>query len=305
MFKQLIRKAKCPLNVFNEPDHRTFDCLTAFSSKQLFELSMLNSSVADQYAPAVDTHSPTCFFCRKLFDFEEVPLSLETSKNVLIGTNSMEGAMFVSMALPDVYPPIKGRPKNLTLNDLIKRAGNQQHIAGWLTERFFSDVDASNSTQVRQRLVDLLSDYLFVCPDKMLLDNWLKVKGEGRVYYYRLDYRSSKSLSNREWVFGANHADDIELVFGLPLLEEFKDHYNDYDRFVSENMVKLWKNFAEKGKLMHDLNERPTTYDEVVVGPSRYLLINSTGFSKQPGFPSNLCDVIDVDMYKSISSFLS
>lgn len=250
------------------------------------------------FGPTINRDSSPCFFCHEVFNFDREPLQLDTSKNILFGTNSMEGALFVGSVLPDIYPLREGHPKNVTLNDLVHKTGMMQFMVWLLAQPFFHNIDPSNPAEVRQRLVDLASDFMFVCPDKMLLDYWPKVKSDGRVYYYRLDYRASKSVWNREWVFGANHMDDLDFVFGWPLMEGYSQKYNDYDRYVAENVINMWSNFAKHGKLVRDVGSDVKYYQQVRQGPSGYLLINGTRISELEGFPTNLCELLDVKFFR-------
>lgn len=232
-------------------------------------------------------------------------LQFETSKNVLLGTNSMEGALFTALAFADVYPPFIGSPKAATLNDLVQKAGVLKHVVRWFAERFFNGVDTLNPVHVRQRIGDVIADYMFTCPDKFFLDNWLKFKGRGRVYYYRLDYRSSNSVWNREWVYGPTHIDDLEFVFGWPLMEKYEHKYSRRDRVVAESVINMWSNFARTGRLISDVTGEEVEYGQVRPGPSGYVVIDSSGISEWTGFPKNLCHVLNINFFKFVGRIFS
>lgn len=298
LFQKFVRSAGCPLNWLGGADTRTFDCLSNLSSETMTQLAQV--PYLEIFGPTIDRKSPNCFFCRDVLNFEDNSLAqFDTSKNILLGTNAMEGALFAALLLPEVLPPFNGQPKSLTLNELAMDAGVVPVILRTFGSLLFNNI-ASNALQTRQRLVDVIGDFLFVCPDKMLLDNWLKVKGEGRIYYYRLDYRSSNSVWNRNWIVSATHMDDLEFVFGWPLLEHLRNEYNDYDRLVARNVINMWSNFAKHGKLINSCNEQVVSFDQVEKGPSGYVAIDSTGIKQYADFPANLCNTLNVNFFKLV-----
>lgn len=112
---------------------------------------------------------------------------------------------------------------------------------------------------VRKRLLGLIADGIFVCPDQLMVNTFAKT---GNVWYYRFDYRASKTYWNK-WLegscahrllylliviaLGALHADELQFVWGSPYREDVKDNYDDKDREISDLMMKIWSQFATTG----------------------------------------------------------
>ena len=108
---------------------------------------------------------------------------------------------------------------------------------------FFRGVDKKDPVAVRKRLLQLISDGMFVCPDLLMVTAFAKT---GLVWYYRFEYRPSKTYWNK-WLEGALHADELQFVWGLPLRPDYKDNYDDNDRAVSKTMIKIWTAYTNTG----------------------------------------------------------
>src|SRR5207302_1630853 len=107
---------------FAPPTAETYDCLAKLSKEDVdkAQASILSSKKDSGFLPSEDNTKDICFFCTNPFDFIKDGEFKKT--DILLGTNSNEGGMFLSTGLREIYPPLKGDPKPATLNDLVEHA---------------------------------------------------------------------------------------------------------------------------------------------------------------------------------------
>lgn len=241
-FQKFAIAANCPMGEkadpkepFAPPTQATYDCFAGLTADAIdkAQATVLSSRKDAGFLPSEDNTKDICFFCQNPFDFMKEG-NFE-KPDIMLGTNSNEGGMFLSTGLRDIYPPLKGEPKPATLSDLVDHAkangaGANAGQMQMMLPMFFRGVNKKDPVAVRERLLGLISDGMFVCPDLLLVNAFSK---KGAAWYYRFDYRPSKSYWNT-WLKGAMHMDELQFVFGLPFKPELKDNYNDADRVVSK-----------------------------------------------------------------------
>lgn len=299
LFRKLAAESGCPLNLLGQSTDETFQCLNSLNSTELFHAA--SDRLLNGFFPSACSETSNCFFCRQLFDFEENPLEIQVDKPILMGTNSQEGALFAPSLLPAVYPLYKGTPRLMTLEQIAERAGNKRQLVQPILDKFFSDIDGNNGTQARDRVLELLRDYLFVCPDRMFIVERNKAVGEkSPLFYYRYDYRSSQSPWNSEWVTGASHADEMDDVFGMAHTKPFDERYTESEKLLSIKVMSMWTNFAKTGKF--ELEGQ--SFTPIDTGSVSHALIDKNGVRERPGFPANLCNLLTVDVYKQVGAFM-
>ncbi|KAJ8322336.1 hypothetical protein KUTeg_000807 [Tegillarca granosa] len=109
-----------------------------------------------------------------------------------------------------------------------------------------------NFSMVRQRVIDMMSDYMFGTG----MDEVVKAHSRfNHTYVYVFDYFSWNDYLPR--YRGIAHGQELQYVFGFPFINEtYKDlfgvyprQYYDYaDRNTSEYMIALWTNFSSSGQ---------------------------------------------------------
>jgi para-nitrobenzyl esterase len=143
--------------------------------------------------------------------------------NILIGTNSDEGTMFV-------------RPTSV--------ANYELQIAstfGPYAERMLSEYPANNETEVYFALSDIFRDAGFAWHTYA----WAKLQQQtrtGKVYMYYFDQLNRSPLIPEEIRRGAFHADEVPYVFGVQT-----ENFNSTEDAVSDIMMEYWANFVKTG----------------------------------------------------------
>ena len=254
-FEKFATNAGCPMGTKGEKDPfappvpETYPCLAKLTREQVDEAQakVLTSKKDSGFLPSEDNTKDICFFCANPFDIVKDG-TFDPPGEVLFGTNSNEGGMFLSSGLKDIYPPFEGEPKPMGLNDLVEEAkkngaGSNAGQMQMMLPMFFRGIDKKDPVAVRNRLLELIADGMFVCPDQLLLAALAK---KTAAYYYRFDYRPGKSYWNK-WLEGALHMDEHQFIWGIPYRADAADNYTDKDKKVSMLMMKIWSAFIKTG----------------------------------------------------------
>lgn len=147
--------------------------------------------------------------------------------DVLIGTNSNEGAMFY----PERHDPVRYRAS------LEKRFGK-------LSPEALKVYPADNEQIAARSARNVFRDTVFAWPSW----TWATLqseKGKSKVYVYYFD-QSQPIRSDGVKIAGASHGDEINYVFGH-VGKNFNYQYTGDDRKLSEMMMTAWVNFAKTG----------------------------------------------------------
>lgn len=293
-FEKFCKAVNCPLpakkekDPFAAPTEETYDCLSKLTRAKVDEgqAAILTSRKDVGFIPSEDTTKDICFFCQNPFDIVKDG-NFPTTVDVMMGTNSNEGGMFLSNGLREIYPPFKGEPKPYDLNMLVEYAkksgaGSNAGQMQMMLPMFFRGVNKKDPVAVRNRLLELISDGMFVCPDLMLVNSYSK---KGKIYYYRFDYRPSKTYWNK-WLEGSLHMDEHQFVWGIPFRADAKENYSDEDRTISRLAMSIWAAFARTGNPQLDKKWKW----KACKGKDRgHLVINDKGAKGAKGFPKNSC----------------
>lgn len=293
-FEKFCKAANCPLapkkekEPFAAPTPETYECLGKLTRKQVDDAqsAILTSKKDVGFIPSEDTTKDICFFCSNPFDIVK-EAHFPASPDIMMGTNSNEGGMFLSSGLREIYPPFKGDPKPYDLNMLVEYAkksgaGSNAGQMQMMLPMFFRGVNKKDPIAVRNRLLELISDGMFVCPDLLLVNAYAK---KGKIYYYRFDYRPAKTYWNT-WLEGSLHMDEHQFVWGIPFRPDAKDNYTDDDRKVSRLAMGIWAAFARTGNPQLDKKWKW----RACKGKDRgHLHITAKGAKGVKGFPKNSC----------------
>ncbi|CAN8013828.1 unnamed protein product [Ixodes persulcatus] len=164
-------------------------------------------------------------------------------KDILIGTVENEGGFFASNSFPVVFSPEAS--KNLTIHQtqLLLAPLIGTPIPEFLNDVYDLYIGSLRDTDfegLKRAVQDAWGDKLIKCPT-ILTSLTLASNPQNRVFHYVLNYTSDRAIEN-PW-YGMTHFDDVQYVFGRPLLE----NRSSDDQTYSKKLIELWTSFAKKG----------------------------------------------------------
>ncbi len=180
--------------------------------------------------------------------------------DILIGTNSDEGAMFCRPATVREYEV------------LVRKA------YGPFADRILSQYPAKTDAQTFDALSDLFRETAFAWPTYAWA-NLQKKTGKGRVFMYYFDqFDPERPLFSRPGApkpRGANHATELPYVFGHPWVP-----FSPSEKKVSDAMIAYWSNFVKYG----DPNSEglPRWPEYAPEGPNVMFFKDGTSLISQP-----------------------
>ncbi|XP_015927912.2 acetylcholinesterase-1 [Parasteatoda tepidariorum] len=183
---------------------------------------------------------------------------------ILIGNNKNEGSVFLSYAMPDVFPSDKS--VNLTLlqakNVIRGLFANAPEVSPEVVFAFyFRNITEDNSAEVVQAISNAFGDFTFNCPSLFLAEK----TNNSRLYW--LTHRSLKE-GDAEWM-GIPHFYEVQYIFGKPIIDALK--YTPEDGKFSGDLIKKWVNFARTGNPISD-NSNGYWPKLVALNPTAYEL---------------------------------
>ncbi|XP_046545502.1 acetylcholinesterase-like isoform X2 [Haliotis rubra] len=225
------------------------------------------------------------------FFLPDTPISLVEKgqmkkTELLIGVNRNEGTLFLPVSLPTIF----------TLSDRLNVSRTQFLVAmrsyaalnglpSTIVKAIMAQYDEVQVPSLRKDYVettdDILGDSYFKCPAAKLADFYAAADD---VYFYSFDHRLG-ALVAPAWM-GTFHSAEIEMVFGLPLGNDFTA--SEAEKITSRSMMTYWANFAKTGN--PNLPETPgfqwpryTTDDET------YLVFTDAGQRTSQGVRKQQC----------------
>nr|XP_004485292.3 bile salt-activated lipase [Dasypus novemcinctus] len=190
----------------------------------------------------------------------------------IAGTNNMDGHIFASIDMPDI-----NKDKNsITEEDFYKLVSGLTITKGLeganSTYNFYTQPWASDSSQKAKKMtvVDFETDILFLIPTKIALAQHRANAKSAKTYTYLFSH-PSRMPTYPNWV-GADHADDLQYVFGKPFATPLG--YRIQDRTVSKAMIAYWTNFARSGDPNMGASAVPTHWYPYTTENGNYLEIN-------------------------------
>ncbi|KAL9916958.1 cricklet [Glossina fuscipes fuscipes] len=257
-FQQSCNDAKNMLKFLQSPSvtpekilAKTVDTLTVEERRKALPFA---------FKPVIeDNQSPDCFISTPIMEkLKEYNFLLNVP--IIMGYNSAEGCpMLVNVRKKtDLYENDFERlvPRNLPLEteediQAIARKMRDFYLKG---ERICNE----NLDQVK----NLLSDNHFIFELQNAAELMVRYQPEARVYFYRFDYVGGrnfyKTLLQMDKLKGACHGDELFYLFQMAA-EELK--YNANDLKVTQQLCKLWANFAYAGQPTHVDFENPLVCD--------------------------------------------
>ncbi|EHA98727.1 Bile salt-activated lipase [Heterocephalus glaber] len=192
----------------------------------------------------------------------------------LAGTNSMDGHLFATVDMPAIdkfYKDISEEDFYWLVSGLTTNKGLEGARAAFAIYTECWAQDPSQETKKRT-VVDLETDVLFLMPTETALAQHRAAAKSARTYSYLFSVPSRMPIYPR-WV-GADHADDIQYVFGKPFVTPLG--YRTQDRTVSKAMIAYWTNFARSGDPNMGHSAVPTHWYPYTTENGNYLNITST-----------------------------
>ncbi|XP_032021402.2 bile salt-activated lipase [Hylobates moloch] len=189
----------------------------------------------------------------------------------IAGTNDMDGHIFASIDMP----AINKDKKEVTEEDFYKLVSGFTTTKGFrgakttfdvYTESWAQDPSQENK---KKTVVDFETDVLFLMPTEIALAQHRANAKSAKTYTYLFSHPSRMPVYPK-WV-GADHADDIQYVFGKPFATP--TGYRPQDRTVSKAMIAYWTNFAKTGDPNMGHSAVPTHWEPYTTENGSYLEI--------------------------------
>lgn len=291
-FEKVADALDCPYisrrsNKYATFNEETFQCVRNVSTMKLLELQtkIATSKRSTGFHPTVDGEF-----------FPEHPYHLIQSSSygpqheILLGTTANEGAMFMTFGLPDIFPAHAELPKNLTQEMIMEKLsqkapeGFQENSKTYLKYMFdfmLGGIPTGNGTIIAAKMDQYLGESMFLCPNIALIDSFTKIK-DREAYYYQFKPRPSRA-KHYSWVKGALHAEEIQFVFGKPLLEP--NEYTKAEVYLSREIMADWAHFARYGKPVASRKWTPCKSNLRF-----HLAYDLNKLKVKVGLPDNRCD---------------
>lgn len=227
----------------------TMECVLKLTREQIeaAQMKVMKNNRETGFSPVEDLR----FFGGNPFD-TLAKADFGNVKSILMGVNSNEGGMMLTMMFKDVYPLLHGEPKLLNLNELLeqskKNGGGENSNSGQMQlmlPMFFRGVDKNDPVAVRNHLQQLIRDAVVVCLDSMLMDEYVQRSGH-QIFYYLFDQRPSSSPL-AEWLQGSQHGDHLQYIYGYPFKADLAKSYKKLEVELSRKAMGMWGSFIKHG----------------------------------------------------------
>ncbi|CAF94246.1 unnamed protein product [Tetraodon nigroviridis] len=195
----------------------------------------------------------------------------------IAGVNDMDGHLFAAIDVPTINSQLVDTP----IDDL------KRLLASYTKENSAEALDIAFSTYtsnwgtspsretVKKTVVDVGTDYIFLVATQAALYLHALHANTGRTYSYMFSEPNRLggiALPYPSWM-GADHADDLQYVFGKPFTTPLG--YWPRHRDVSGYMIAYWTNFAKTGDPNKGELSVPATWPQFTSTGHQYLEINS------------------------------
>ncbi|XP_063791638.1 bile salt-activated lipase-like [Pseudophryne corroboree] len=190
----------------------------------------------------------------------------------LVGVNNMDGHLFAGMDLAVINEPLK-KISPAEVQKLVKDLTLPKGSSGMdLAYNLYTSNWGPNPEQelMKKTVIDAETDYIFLVPTQEALAHHYMYARTGRTYSYLFSHPSRMPLYP-SWV-GADHADDLQFIFGKPFGNTLA--YRPQDRDVSGTMIAYWTNFAATGDPNKGPSKVPATWLPYDTQYGQYLEIN-------------------------------
>ncbi|KAM4527220.1 bile salt-activated lipase-like [Odontesthes bonariensis] len=195
----------------------------------------------------------------------------------IAGVNDMDGHLFTGLDVPSVNSHLVDTPvedvKRL-LASFTKEKGKLGFENAYSTYTLDWGSNPKRET-IKKTVVAIETDFIFLIPTQTALYLHANSSTTGRTYSYLFSQPNRFGglvLPFPSWM-GADHADDLQYVFGKPFTTPLG--YWPKHRDVSRYMIAYWTNFARTGNPNKGELRVPATWPEFTDSGHKFLEINS------------------------------
>ncbi|KAG5272825.1 hypothetical protein AALO_G00169700 [Alosa alosa] len=193
-------------------------------------------------------------------------------RDYIAGANDMDGHIFTGLDVPSVNQPIQSTPVEdlrVLVASFTKEKGQQ---AADLAYNEYTSTWGSrpSKVEVKRAIVEVETDYTFLIPTQAALYQHNSIATTGRTYSY-LFSQGNRNPGFPSWM-GADHADDLQYVFGKPFATPLG--YWPKHRDVSRYMIAYWTNFAKTGDPNKGESDVPVNWPPFNNQTHQYVEIN-------------------------------
>lgn len=194
----------------------------------------------------------------------------------IAGVNDMDGHLFTAVDIPSINSMLVDTPVD-DLRRLLASYTRDKGKEGMETafSLYSSDWGTSPDREtVKKTAVAIGTDYIFLVPTQAALYLHASHATTGRTYSYVFSEpnRMGGLLTPYPSWMGADHADDLQFVFGKPFTTPLG--YWPSHRDVSRYMIAYWTNFAKTGNPNQGDSKVPATWPLFKSDGHQYLEIH-------------------------------
>ncbi|NP_955901.2 carboxyl ester lipase, tandem duplicate 1 precursor [Danio rerio] len=265
--EEIATKVGCPI------DSGMADCLKRADPKAVTLAGKLKLTSSPD-APIVHN-----LYLSPVIDGDFIPDEPETlfgnaaDIDYIAGVNDMDAHIFATIDIPSINNALTTTPVEevQALATALSRDRGQDAGIATFQEYTVNWGDKPNKEKVKQTVVELETDYMFLVPTQAALYLHTDNAKSARTFSY-LFTESSRIPVFPLWM-GADHADELQYVFGKPFATPLG--YFPRHRDVSKYMIAYWSNFAQTGDPNKGESKVPVTWPEFSNPGHQYLDINN------------------------------
>ncbi|XP_076025621.1 bile salt-activated lipase-like [Genypterus blacodes] len=195
----------------------------------------------------------------------------------IAGVNDMDGHVFTGLDVPTINSPLVDTPiedvkRLLASYTKEKGKGGLENAFATYTSSWGS---SPSKETLKKTIVEIGTDYIFLVPTQAALYLHANNATTGRTYSYVFSEPNRMGGIGRpypSWM-GADHADDLQYVFGKPFSSPLA--YWPSHRDVSRYIIAYWTNFARTGDPNQGNMKVPTPWPKFSSSAHQYLDINA------------------------------
>ncbi|XP_077353933.1 bile salt-activated lipase-like [Festucalex cinctus] len=191
----------------------------------------------------------------------------------IAGVNDMDGHFFTAIDIPSINSHLVDTPIDDMKRLLATYTQNKGMDEAYAT---YTSTWSTNPSKedIKKTIVDIGTDYIFLVPTQAALYLHAANATSGSTYSYLFSEPNRMAGIGRpypSWM-GADHADDLQYVFGKPLTTPLG--YWPRHRDLARYMIAYWTNFAKTGDPNKGDLSVPTTWPKFTNG-HQYLEIHN------------------------------
>ncbi|XP_031711598.1 bile salt-activated lipase-like [Anarrhichthys ocellatus] len=192
----------------------------------------------------------------------------------IAGINDMDGHLFTAIDVPSINRPLVETPIE-DMKRLLASYTKKGKAAADLAYSTYTSTWGPNPSKetIKKTIVEIGTDFIFLVPTQTALYLHAANATTGRTYSYLFsEPRRLSGIVKSSWM-GADHADDLQYVFGKPF--SARPLYRTRHRAVSCSMIAYWTNFARTGDPNKGESSVPATWPKFTSNGQQFLEINS------------------------------